>query len=119
MKADNARLDEFLAVRPAQRERSAQTGSAVIRQAAVLDRQGQAGIIKRAGRSGPFASGSSGYAGRCMLNFARIAMSVAASNRAAARSDRIFSFLAIAFSIRSGLSRSAHSLGEVRSPRSG
>lgn len=88
-----------------------------------MSRQGSGGHNKkrnRAGNSGPIQLCFCWcQAGRWMLNFSRMAMSVAASNRAAARCDRISSFFAVALAIRSGLSRSAHSLGEVRSPRAG
>lgn len=58
-------------------------------------------------------------AGRWMLNALRISASSIGSNRAAEGSDRMRSLRAIAFSIRSGLSFSPHSLGLIRLPSAG
>lgn len=58
-------------------------------------------------------------AGRWMLKALRISASSIGSNRAADGSDRMRSLRAIAFSIRSGLSLSPHSLGLIRLPSAG
>lgn len=53
------------------------------------------------------------HAGRCIANRARIAASVAASNRAAEPCASIFSLRTVACATRSGLPCSSHSFGEL------